>query len=39
MENDINKIEKPYCSEFKKKFNGKWIANWGFTKETGTQFI
>ena len=30
MANDITKIKNPMNKKFKKKFNGTWIANFGY---------
>jgi len=36
---DVTTISEPFCSKFKKHFNGTWIANFGYSKESANKHI
>jgi N-ethylmaleimide reductase len=37
--NDIKDVPKRVCEQFKSKFTGKWITNFGYNKQTGNEAI
>jgi N-ethylmaleimide reductase len=39
MANDITKVKSPFCAKHKKKFNGTWIANFGYTQTVANDHV